>query len=96
MAAHNISERKMISRALALSLGEFRDRPPVLAVTCSSCRNTRELRLALLCDRYGPDLLLGTVLGRLRCRQCRGHPDTVRLLRQPGPKPERGLMLCGT
>ncbi len=96
MAAHNISERKMISRALSLSLGEFRGQPPVLAVTCSICRNTRELRLSLLCERYGPDLLLGTVLGRLRCRQCRGHPDAVRLLRQPGPKPERGLMLRGT
>ena len=86
----------MVSRALSLSLGEFRNQPPVLAVTCGTCRNTRELQLSLLCERYGPDLLLGTVLWRLRCRQCRTHPDTVRLLRQPGPKPERGLMLRGT
>lgn len=96
MAAHNISERKMVSRALSLSLGEFRDQPPVLAVTCSTCRNTRELRLALLCERYGPDLLLGTIVGRLRCRQCRSHPEIVRLLRQPGPKPAPGLVLRRT
>ena len=85
----------MVSRTLSLSLGEFRNQPSVLVVTCGTCRNTRELRLSLLCERYGPDLLLGTVLQRLRCRQCRAHPGTVRLLRQLGPKPERGVMLRG-
>jgi hypothetical protein len=96
MASHNISERKMVSQALSLSLGEFRNQPPVLVVTCSTCRDTRELRLSVLCERYGPDLLLGTIVMRMRCRQCRAQPGTVRLLRRPGPKPERGLVLRGT
>ena len=81
---HNISRRREICGALALSLGQFRNEDSVLAVTCDACAETRELRLSALGERHGFDLLLGTVILRLRCRRCRGAPGAIQLAKHPG------------
>ncbi len=96
MTAHSISERQMVIRVLGQSLGDFRSQPPVLAITCGVCQDTCELQFALLCERNGPDLLLGNIMLQLRCRRRRAHASSVRLLRQPALKPERGLRLLGS
>ena len=81
---HNISQRREVCRALALSLGQFRTEASVLAVTCEACAETRELRLSTLGEQYGFDLLLGTVVLRLRCRHCRAAPGAIQLAKHPG------------
>ncbi len=55
-------------------LGQFRGQSSVLSITCETYRNTRELRLSVLGERYGSDILLGTLIRRLRCRDCRFTP----------------------
>ena len=81
---HNLSQRKVLSQTMAVSLGQFRGQPSILSITCGTCRNTRELRLSVLGERYGSDILLGTLIPRLRCRDCRSTPYTVKLLAKSG------------
>ena len=81
---HNLSQRKVLSQTMAVSLGQFRGQLSILSITCGTCRNTRELRLSVLGERYGSDILLGTLIPRLRCRDCRSTPYAVKLLARSG------------
>ncbi len=89
---HNLSQRKVLSQTMAVSLGQFRGQPSLLSITCGSCRNTRELGLSFLGERYGFDILLGTLIPRLRCRDCRASPYAVKLLPRSGATNHTALM----
>ncbi len=62
-----------------------------LVLTCSVCREERNLHLKNLVARYGPDLTLIHLVPRLRCKLalCRQPPAIVRLRNRlpahPGP-----------
>ena len=63
---------------LEQTIGEVRDCH--LFVRCYRCGDERQLLLAVLVDRDGPQPALGVIVGRLRCRfpSCRSRPDLVR------------------
>jgi hypothetical protein len=59
------SQRRVAIRTLG-DLGEHNE----LYAYCDSCRHSRQLDLADLRERYGPELSLKGLRARLRCSRC--------------------------
>jgi hypothetical protein len=79
---------------LATPIGRYA--PYVLAVSCPSCRERRELRIEPLLTNANREELVGHFLTRLRCGTCRNPPETVRLQRREGQgKPSQEIPLIG-
>ena len=60
-----------------------------IEVHCPACRGKTLLPIKMLAKRFGQDVQIGAILGRLSCKRCstkdsKVHPDEVWLLDQPG------------
>jgi hypothetical protein len=84
MASANASPRALRAAALESPLAHFEGHQLEMDCDSPACRRARRYAMSELAGFYGRDLLLASVLRRLRCQECGGKAVSVVLLRKVG------------